>query len=198
MKHVIPIVSILCGLTGLVGGTASMWLDAGPVCRECQQQCADCQCPGGCQCAPADDGWKPATHTKCGCLNCDCPGGKLGCPCTQVEVSNLPPAEFMGQQIKHAMPTSGQQASRSPDTELLFFTSDFCGPCRQVEPVVEDLQRRGRSVRTINVSHDGYDEYQQRQCSGTPTLIVLRGGQEFKRFNGAPVDPAEVEKAMAP
>lgn len=81
--------------------------------------------------------------------------------------------------------------------DVLFFTSDNCGPCLQVEPIVAELKSIGWKVQTVNVTHQGYEGYKQHGCTGTPTLIVFdKRGRVKKRFDGAPVSIPELSAAL--
>jgi thioredoxin 1 len=66
------------------------------------------------------------------------------------------------------------------------FTSTWCGPCKQLAPVIEQLQREISSVNfeTIDVdaSPDLAVKYEVRSI---PTLVFEKGGQEVKRTLGA-------------
>jgi len=66
------------------------------------------------------------------------------------------------------------------------FWAEWCGPCKMVEPIVEELARRfsGRvAVTKVNVDENNDLAFEYGVMS-IPTVIVFNGGREFKRFVG--------------
>jgi thioredoxin len=62
----------------------------------------------------------------------------------------------------------------------------WCGPCRMVAPVLEELanEMAGR-VRVAKVNVDENPATASRfQVRSIPTLLVLKGGQEMERIVG--------------
>ena len=63
----------------------------------------------------------------------------------------------------------------------------WCGPCRFVSPILEELTREyaGR-LKVIKVNVDDNPVTQQRyQAFSIPTLVVLKGGRQVDRIVGA-------------
>jgi thioredoxin 2 len=63
----------------------------------------------------------------------------------------------------------------------------WCGPCRFVSPILEDLTREyaGR-LKVVKVNVDDNPVTQQRyQAFSIPTLVVLKGGRQVDRIVGA-------------
>ena len=85
---------------------------------------------------------------------------------------------------------------------LVDFWAPWCGPCRMVAPVVEEIA--AEKVGQLKVSKMNTDENQQTAIQynvlSIPTLIVFKGGQEVKRVTGAYPKKrleAEIEPALA-
>ncbi len=85
---------------------------------------------------------------------------------------------------------------------LVDFWAPWCGPCRMVAPVVEEIasEKSGQ----LKVSKLNTDENQQTAIQynvlSIPTLIVFKNGQEVKRVTGAYPKKrleAEIEPALA-
>lgn len=79
--------------------------------------------------------------------------------------------------------------------QLYFFTNEGCRPCKQVEPVLRELARRGYPITKVDTSM--YPNWvQQFRVSSTPTLVLVKGNQEITRHSGF-IDAATVESWFA-
>jgi len=74
------------------------------------------------------------------------------------------------------------------DTPVLVdFWAPWCGPCRVVAPVLEEIAaERGEALRIVKLN---VDENQQTAAKfevlSIPTLILFKGGQPVKKVIGA-------------
>jgi hypothetical protein len=80
------------------------------------------------------------------------------------------------------------------DTALLDFGAEWCGPCRNMVPVVAELERDGYRVERINIDQHP-DRMRQFAVRCVPTLVILRDGREVKRFEGV-VAADELRRAL--
>lgn len=69
---------------------------------------------------------------------------------------------------------------------VVYFSSKYCGPCRNMPPLLERLRQLTRAD-IVKVSVDGYPE-QTRQYGimSVPTVVVFVRGQEASRIAGVP------------
>ena len=84
---------------------------------------------------------------------------------------------------------------------LVDFWAPWCGPCRVVAPVLEEIADERDDLRIVKLN---IDENQQTatnyQILAIPTMILFRNGQEAKRIQGAMPKKrleAELEPALA-
>lgn len=69
---------------------------------------------------------------------------------------------------------------------LLDFYADWCGPCRMVLPIVDEIagEREDLLVGKINVN-DNPDLAREFGVISIPTLVVMKDGKVLKKVSGA-------------
>jgi len=69
--------------------------------------------------------------------------------------------------------------------KFLYFTADWCGPCRMLSPVMDEVAQEGIIVQKVNV--DNSPEMSQHYgVRNVPTVILLNEiGEEQGRKVGA-------------
>jgi thioredoxin 1 len=79
-----------------------------------------------------------------------------------------------------------QEVLRSPQPVLVDLWAAWCGPCRMVAPVIEELaeQYRGK-VKIGKLNVDDHPQVAGRfRIMNIPTLLLFKGGQEVDRIVG--------------
>ena len=71
--------------------------------------------------------------------------------------------------------------------KVLDFWAEWCGPCKFMEPIIEDLEKelKGKvQFEKINVD-DNQDKAAKYQVMSIPTYVIEKDGKEVQRIIGA-------------
>ena len=89
----------------------------------------------------------------------------------------------------------------SPDPVLVDFWAPWCGPCRVVAPVLEEMEAERENLRVVKLNvDDNQQTAAQYEVLSIPTMILFRNGQVAKKIIGAYPKKkleAELEPALA-
>lgn len=68
---------------------------------------------------------------------------------------------------------------------VLDFWAEWCGPCKKVMPMVEELEKESGDVSFFKVNVDKeYTLAQEYNIKSIPTFVVLENGKEVHRIAG--------------
>jgi len=81
------------------------------------------------------------------------------------------------------------------DVILLDFSASWCGPCRSMAPLVDEVAAAGWIVRHVDVDREG-DLVRRFGVTGVPCYVLLVRGEEVDRINGA-TTRVELERLLA-
>jgi len=69
---------------------------------------------------------------------------------------------------------------------ILYFTADWCNPCKQTKPIVEELNREQIMAKFFIIDVDSEIEMAQDfEIKSVPTFVVMRDNKEIYRVTGA-------------
>lgn len=75
---------------------------------------------------------------------------------------------------------------KSTKTVLLDFYADWCGPCRMVSPIVEQIAQENPEYLVCKINVEEENELaQQFGVSSIPTLVVIKNGKIAEQAVGA-------------
>ncbi|HBE67253.1 MAG TPA: hypothetical protein DDW52_03800, partial [Planctomycetaceae bacterium] len=100
--------------------------------------------------------------------------------------------------------------SGNPNCQVLHFTADWCGPCRQMAPTTQRLQSEGWDIQAVDASQHS-QLTAKLNVQNLPTFVFMRNGREVDRIvgvasykvlhqrlirvNGGPARPAKAPQA---
>ena len=86
-----------------------------------------------------------------------------------------------------------EQLKNSESTVVIDFHATWCGPCKILSPILEELQDEMEDVEFVKLDVDQFPEISgANQVMGVPTVVILKDGEIKERFVG--VQPKEVIK----
>ncbi len=82
------------------------------------------------------------------------------------------------------------EVKNSEKTVLLDFYADWCGPCRIVSPIVDEIAEENPQYLVGKINVDEQEELAQEfGVFSIPTLVVLKNGKVVNQVSGARPKP---------
>ncbi|MCJ7479295.1 MAG: thioredoxin [Candidatus Nanohaloarchaeota archaeon QJJ-7] len=79
-----------------------------------------------------------------------------------------------------------EEVKESGETWMVDFWAEWCGPCKQTEPIVEEISEEMDDIKVGKVDVDEYQELATAQgVRSIPTFVILEDGEEVSRQMGA-------------
>lgn len=78
------------------------------------------------------------------------------------------------------------ELKKSDKTVLLDFYADWCGPCRMVSPIVDQIAEENPQYLVGKINVDNEPELAQAfRVESIPTLVVMKNGEVVSQSAGA-------------
>lgn len=77
--------------------------------------------------------------------------------------------------------------------EIIVFTAEWCGPCKKLKPILDNLESKMHLKITrldVEKEDDAVETYTVRSI---PTVVIIKDGKEVDRISG--LIPSEVLEA---
>lgn len=79
-----------------------------------------------------------------------------------------------------------QEVLNSDKPVLMDFWAPWCGPCRMVVPLVEEIAKERSDIKVVKINMDEEQELaMQFGVMNIPTLVVMKNGKAVNQVTGA-------------
>ena len=79
-----------------------------------------------------------------------------------------------------------QEVMNSDKPVLMDFWAPWCGPCRMVVPLVEEIAKERSDIKVVKINVDEEQELaMQFGVMSIPTLVVMKNGKIVNQVSGA-------------
>ena len=90
-----------------------------------------------------------------------------------------------------------EELIRGEKPVLADFWASWCGPCRMMSPIVEEIAQEHPEIEVVKINVDDEPDLAQKyKIMNIPTLLYFRGGEIAKRQIGA-VSKTKLESLLA-
>ena len=78
-----------------------------------------------------------------------------------------------------------EEVLKSDVPVLVDFNADWCGPCRMLKPILEELSEERSEYKIVSINIDEEDELaEEYDVSSIPCLVAFKNGKEVNRSVG--------------
>ena len=85
-----------------------------------------------------------------------------------------------------------EEVIKSEKTVLIDFYADWCGPCKMLSPIIDEIAEENSDIKVVKVNvDDSQDLAMKYQVMSIPTLVVIKNGEEVNRSVGL-IDKSQV------
>ncbi len=89
-----------------------------------------------------------------------------------------------------------KEVLESEKTVLIDFYADWCGPCKKLSPIVEEVAGEEENVKFVKMNIDNSEDIAiEYQVMSIPTLVVIKNGKEVDRSVGL-IDKSRIKELI--
>lgn len=78
-----------------------------------------------------------------------------------------------------------QEVLKSEKVVLVDFYADWCGPCKMLSPVMEEIAQENEDIKVVKINIDNQrDLALDYDVMSIPTVVAIKNGQEIDRLVG--------------
>jgi thioredoxin 1 len=94
--------------------------------------------------------------------------------------------EMMSKFIEVDESNFDEEVNQSELPVLIDFGAVWCGPCKMLDPIVEDLAEEWKNqIKVVHIDVDSNQELTiQYSVMGVPTLLLIKNGEPIERMTG--------------
>lgn len=90
----------------------------------------------------------------------------------------MPLIEVNGDNFKEEVLNSNKKV-------LVDFNANWCGPCKMMRPILEELSNNNEEYKIVSINIDEEDELaEEYEVSSIPCLVLFENGKEINRSVG--------------
>ena len=81
-------------------------------------------------------------------------------------------------------------------TVLVDFYADWCGPCKMLSPIIEEVAKENEDAKFVKINVDEAQELAiEYDIMSIPTIVVIKDGKEVNRTVGL-IDKTEIRAML--
>ena len=85
-----------------------------------------------------------------------------------------------------------EEVIKSEKPVLIDFYADWCGPCKMLSPIIDEIAEENSEIKVVKVNvDDSQDLAMKYQVMSIPALVVIKNGEEVNRSVGL-IDKSQV------
>ena len=78
-----------------------------------------------------------------------------------------------------------EEVLKSEKTVLVDFYADWCGPCKMLSPIVDEIAKENEEIKVCRINVDKEEDLAVKYgIMSIPTLVAIKNGEEVERKVG--------------